>query len=485
MTPAAPPPWRGLAIVLWVGVAACFAYLFGPILGGYFIADDFVPLVLFRMWQEQGELGARLLGKFTASLDAGENHFYRPLSYLSMGMNYLASGAEPAGWMAVNVVLHAASGVLAAALGVKLVPTAQRSRAWAAAAVGASMFLFAAPGAEVVAWISGRFDAMATFFTLAACVAFASSRRALDIAWWLALACAEAAVLSKESAAIMPFAILMIAFVVPPADAARSVASRARIALVRTAPWIALALLYLLSRYLMFGTATQVYATTDPLASAHWGRAFSNLPEWLRAELGPTRRYYGILGLTALQLVLALASREAARAALAMACVVAMTLLLLVPHVTELPIGLSGRLFYQSLAFYAVLVTIGLAQSRLRYLMWGASLGLWIFHGAAMHASMERWQGAYAEMRALVARLQAYDRALQPGDFALIVVPSVYDSIPFASSAQGGLMLPPLFAPVDAHRSLVQAEAELADLGGKIAGGVVRTLRERTVGDYL
>ena len=485
MTIPPPPPWRGIAIGLWVAVAACFAFLFAPIVGGYFISDDFVPLVLLREWQDHGELGSRLAAKFASSLDAGENHFYRPLSYLTFGLNYLASGVEPAGWMSVNVVLHAASGVLAAALGVKLVPTEERARAWAAGAAGAAMFLFAAPGGEVVAWISGRFDAMATFFTLAACVAFVSSRRAFDAAWWIALACGEAAVLSKESAAIMPFAILALAFVVPPADAAPTFVSKARVALVRAWPWLALALLYLLSRYLMFGTATRVYGGSDPLAVSHWGQALPKLPEWLRGEFGPERRFYGIVALTALQVVLALASRGAARAAFAVASIVLLTLLLLLPHVAYLPIGLGGRLFYQTLAFYAVLATIGLAQARLRYLMWGATLGLWIFHAAAMHATMARWQGAYGEMRALVGALQAYDRALAPGEFALVVVPGPYDGIPFARNAQGGLMMPPLFEPRDAHHSLVQTEEELPELGGKVASGVVRTLRERTVADYL
>jgi hypothetical protein len=485
VTPAAPPPWRGLAIALWVGVAACFLFLFGPILGGYFISDDFVPLVLFRMWQDQGELGAKLLGKFATSLDAGENHFYRPLSYLSTGLNYLASGTEPAGWMAVNVLLHAGSGLLVALLGMKLAPLEERPRAWAAGAAGAAMFLFAAPGGEVVAWISGRFDAMATFFTLAACVGFVSSRRAFDGAWWIALACGEAAVLSKESAAIMPFAILALAFVVTPADAAPALFARTRVALVRAAPWIAIALLYLLSRYLMFGTATQVYGGSDPLAASQWGQALPKLPHWLLGEFGSARRLYAIAALTAVQVVLALASRGTARAALAIAAVAFLTLLLLLPHVAFLPIGLGGRLFYQTIAFYAVLATLGLATARLRYLVWGTTFGLWIFHAAAMHATMVRWQGAYGEMRALVGQLQAYDRALAPGDFALVLVPGPYDGIPFARNAQGGLMLPPLFDPRDAHHSLVQTEEELPQLAGKLAGGVVRTLRERTVADYL
>jgi hypothetical protein len=486
---AAPPPWRALALACWLAIAICAGVLFVPVLGGYFISDDFVPLVLLRQWQEEGALAARLLGKFTSSLDAGANHFYRPLSYLTFGLNYLASGVEPMGWMAVNVVLHLASGVLVAFLGVKL-SRVKGAAAWAAGAGGAAMFLFAAPGGEVVAWISGRFDSMATFFTLAACAAFVSSRRWLDAAWWIALACGEAALLSKESAAVMPFAILLLALVTPPADAAPRLAARSRMALVRASPWLVLAALYLLSRYLMFGSAMQVYGGSDPVATAlapsRWGDVLGQLPVWLQAEFGPPRRFAWIAALTAVQLVLALAVRAGSGyAALALATIVAATLALLLPHVASLPIGLGGRLFYQTFAFYGVLVAVGLSQARLRYLMWGTTLGLAIFHVAAMHETMARWDEAYTQMRGLVGQLRAFDESLAPGEFALVIVPGPYDGIPFARNAQGGLMMPPLFGPNDAHRSLVQTDEEVPQIGGKVAGGVVRTLRERTVADYL
>jgi len=486
---AAPPPWRAVALASWLAVGICAGVLFVPVLGGYFISDDFVPLVLLRQWQDEGALAARLLGKFTSSLDAGANHFYRPLSYLTFGLNYLASGVEPMGWMAVNVLLHLASGMLVAFIGVKL-SRVKGPAAWAAGAGGAAMFLFAAPGGEVVAWISGRFDAMATFFTLAACAAFVSSRRWLDAAWWIALASGEAALLSKESAAVMPFAILLLAAVTPPADAAPRLAARARMAILRASPWLALAALYLLSRYLMFGSATQVYGGSDPLATAfapsRWGEVLAQLPVWLQAEFGPPRRFAWIAALSFVQVVLALAVRPGSGyAALALATIVAATLALLLPHVASLPIGLGGRLFYQTLAFYGVLVALGLSQARLRYLMWGATLGLVIFHVAAMHATMARWHEAYGQMRGLVGQLRALDEALAPGDFALVIVPGPYDGIPFARNAQGGLMMPPLFGPNDAHHSLVQTDEEVPQLGDKIAGGVVRTLRERTVADYL
>ncbi len=130
-------------------------------------------------------------------------------------------------------------------------------------------------------------------------------------------------------------------------------------------------------------------------------------------------------------------------------------------------------------------MTLGLIHARVRYLLWGATLGLWIFHVAAMDTTLARWGRAYAQMRGLVTQLQAFDRSLAPSDFALVIVPASYDGIPFARNAQGGLMMPPLFQPSDAHRAVVQINEELPEIEGKIAAGLVRTLRERDVDQYL
>ena len=69
----------------------------------------------------------------------------------------------------------------------------------------------AATANEVVGWASGRFDAFATLFTLASCALFLGSRRVLDAAFVFSLVAAAAAMFSKESAAILPFAIVFLA----------------------------------------------------------------------------------------------------------------------------------------------------------------------------------------------------------------------------------------------------------------------------------
>ena len=276
---------RKTATAAWALVGLAAAWLLAPLVHGYFLADDFVPLVLFHQWEGQGRLGAELAAKLHGGLDAGANHFYRPLSYASLALNYVASGLDAEPWHALNVALHLASGLLAGLLGVMAVG-ARGARAVAASAGGAALFLFFAPGVEVVAWISGRFDATATFFTLLACVLFLRSRRFGDAASWLSLFCGVAAFLCKESAAILPFAILLLALVRDEDDDA-PIINRGLDALRHAAPWLAIAALYLAARYFIFGSPTRVYGGSAPVSAAlsaeYWSNLAGALPAWWAA----------------------------------------------------------------------------------------------------------------------------------------------------------------------------------------------------------
>jgi hypothetical protein len=486
--------WRAAAWALCAATAAWAAWAFAPILGGYFISDDFVPLVLFRLWEEQGRLGAMLASKFWSSLDAGESHFYRPLSYLSFALNYWLSGTDPRSWMALNVLIHVLNAAMVGAIGAYAADAKPGARAAACGAAGAALFLFLAPATEVVAWISGRFDGSATFFTLLACLLFLKSRRSADTAWWLSLAAALAAFLCKESAAIVPFAILFLARLRPdaleqPARAARWIAAARH-----AAPWLVLSALYLAGRYLMFGSATRVYGDTQPLAtlfsSAYWHGVLDTFPVWLSAQFRPTYRYPFLCALTLLQLaIIAFARPREARAREAIfgaAAITAITLLLLAPHVGKLPEdGLSGRLLYQSSAFYGVLAAIALRHARLKYLLWGVTLALVLLHAGFQRHAIARWSNAFVEMRALVPAIKNLHDGLAPADYALVLAPGGVDDIPFARNAQGGLMLPPIYPAPMSARLLVQQYDEIPLLPGKLREGVVSSLKRQSVFDYL
>ncbi|MGZ5104845.1 MAG: hypothetical protein ACXWHB_10430 [Usitatibacter sp.] len=486
--------WPLAAAAMVALVAILSAWLFAPLLAGYFVSDDFVPLVLFRLWEDQGRLASALAEKFWSSLDAGDSRFYRPLSYLSFALNYLTSGLDAAPWMAVNVALHVLNGVMVGMIGVRAAEGSPSARGIAAGALGAALFLFLAPGAEVVAWISGRFDGSATFFTLLACVFFQRSRRTGDAAGVASLLSAVAALLCKESAAIVPFAILFLARLRDDVLDRPTVLARWLAAARVAAPWLALAALYLAWRYAMFGSATRVYSNTQPLSDmlsrAYWSDVVQALPAWISAQFRPAYRFAFLAVLTLAQLVLIFVSRPSGRrepeALFGAAATVALTLALLLPHVGKLPEdGLSGRLLYQTSAFYGVLVAIALRHSRAAYLLWGVSLALLILHTAFERHVLARWEVVHRQTRELVPAVARYHDALAPGDFALVLVPEAVDDIPFGRNAQGGLMLPPVQPRALTYKVLVQETGELPALGGKIRDGVVTTLRRAPVFDFL
>ena len=486
--------WKLASLALGTVTAAWAAWAFVPLVHGYFLSDDLVPMVLFRQWQEDGRLGAALAAKFWSSLDAGDNNFYRPLSYLTFAINYLASGVDPRPWMATEVAIHVLNGVMAGAMGSYAAQEKPDARTVAAGILGAALFLFFAPGAEVLAWISGRFDATATFFTLLACLMFQRSKRFGDAASWLSLAAAEGAFLCKEAAAIVPFAIVFLARLRADAMAEPTQVRRWLRATRHAAPWLVLAALYLVSRQIMFGSFTRVYGATPPLADmlleGHLASVADTLPAWLAGQFRPAYRYPFLCVLTALQIaIIAFARPREARAREALfgaAALLALTLLLVLPHVGKLrDDGLGGRLLYQSAVFYVMLTVVALRHARIAHLLWGITIAVVLLQAAFQYHALTRWRAAYGEMRTLVAEIGRLDANLKPGDYALVLVPEALDDIPFARNAQGGLMLAPLHPRSMSRRLLVQLYDEIPLLPGKIESGVVSTLRHHPVSDYL
>jgi len=480
------------AYFLAVLVLAIAAWRFVPLAGGYFVSDDFVPLVLFDQWEREGRFWEALFGKFGAALDAGENRFYRPLSYFTLGLNYAAGGADPAHWLWVNVATHLASGVLVGVLALQLL-CRRDALAVQSAAIGAACFLFATPAAEVMPWASGRFDGLATFFTVLACVGFAASRRATDAAGLLSLLAAAAAMLSKESAAVVPFAILFLALwrVHRDEPAALRMALLMR-ALRQAAPWIALAGLYLMLRFVLFGNALRVYGGTTPFASiaslAYWNEVVTGFPPWLALQFPFAPMRWAIYAVTVGQVLLMAVGfsrvREGRFAFLAAVASLAVTVLLLLPHIGRMPEdGIGGRLFYQTAVFYGLAVAIALAVLPSRVLL-AFSMVLVFYHFNAQNRMLEGWEAAHRDLRALAPALERLHARLKPGEYAVVFAPPGREGIPFAQNAQAGFILPPVQPRVLTDRVLLQVHEEARDLPGKLQQDLIPTLQRHSVFEW-
>ena len=161
----------------------------------------------------------------------GGTGMWRPLVTLSYRADGVLSGWQPWAFHAVNVFAHAAASALLARLA--LARGAPRGVAIAAGAAYAS-----APAmSESVAWIAGRTDAFASLLTLAA-LALARGARAHDSRIRAAgvVACTALALLSKESALVLP--LLIAADIVDEPGAA---SARSRLAAALRAAWPSLA----------------------------------------------------------------------------------------------------------------------------------------------------------------------------------------------------------------------------------------------------
>lgn len=151
---------------------------------------------------------------------------YIPLSWMTLGADFLVSGMNPAGYHRTNLLLHLANALLFFGLALQLLrrpdiggpaPTdAQPSAMWVplAAFAAAAFFALHPLRVESVAWITERRDLLCALFCLLSVQAYlryvgrtGGRRRA---AYALALVAFAAALLAKGIAVVLPAALLAL-----------------------------------------------------------------------------------------------------------------------------------------------------------------------------------------------------------------------------------------------------------------------------------
>ncbi len=197
-----PSRWILLPIVLSLGIWSLS-------LGNGFVWDDHV--LIEKNAATLGSLSPKAIFAqdfWTTETGAGRSNYYRPLVTLSYAVDYALFGLNPVGYHLTNILLHTANVALVFLLLAELAVPA------AFCAAAASIFAVHPALAESVAWVSGRTDLIATFWTLlsilALLAAFRDKRRDPRL---LALsgALCLAALLSKESALVTPLLALTFA----------------------------------------------------------------------------------------------------------------------------------------------------------------------------------------------------------------------------------------------------------------------------------
>src|SRR5450631_3004863 len=484
--------WRDAALVLTPFVACALIYL--PTLSGALLSDDYAVLAALADWSHEGRLLPALLSKFYSGLDS-PSFYYRPLSMASFGVNFSLAGAGPPLRRVTNLDLHLASGALVFAIVRRFSLDLGIGGSNAGPAIAAAVFLMFPTSPEAVAWVSGRYDLLALFFMLATLAFFQRAQRWNDRWGAAALLTAACALASKESAALLPFMVLVMAVARRAATAHVSAPRILVLGMRDAAPWLLLALAYFILRTAIFGVPFQVYAGTSPLkalASGAWMHAMASTRAWIDAMLPlPLARALFLIAIAVLLALGALACwrGRATRAIwLAVAASALLSVALLLPHLSALAAdGEQGRLFYTTSALLALLVGLVVAATaapaahlgvkRRRAMVLGASLVLIATELLLLRATVAPWSAAGVQARALINALPGATNEVAPSGYGLVLVPDHLGSVPFGRNAQGGLVLPPTQPLSLSSRLIVQTPADLAAWPANAQRGLVDALR--------
>jgi hypothetical protein len=168
--------------------------------------DDFYHITQAALHHTPQEVA----GWFTRGYWAYTHYEYRPLTRLSLLLNYLLAGPRPWAYHLGNVLLHLGCAYLLAALAARL-----GAPLWAARLSGLIAAILP-PGKMAVTWINGRQDLLCAFFVLAGACLFVDwlgGRRWPRLA--AAALCVLLAALAKEPGAAAPLFLLGLVFLTP------------------------------------------------------------------------------------------------------------------------------------------------------------------------------------------------------------------------------------------------------------------------------
>jgi protein O-mannosyl-transferase len=191
---------------------------FLPALQGQFLNwDDWVNFVANPSYRGLG--WSQLQWMFSATLMG----HYIPVTWMSLGVNYVLGGMDPWGYHLGNLVLHAANATLVYWIARRLLvaawsggsPEGRRTPSACWAAAGAALVFGVHPlRVESVAWITERRDVLCGLFFLAAVLAYlkgVEGGHGLDPRWrWVSVAASLGALLSKAAAMPLPLVLVLL-----------------------------------------------------------------------------------------------------------------------------------------------------------------------------------------------------------------------------------------------------------------------------------
>ncbi|HEU4556236.1 MAG TPA: tetratricopeptide repeat protein [Longimicrobium sp.] len=273
------PPNRRAVLVALAVVTLLAVLVYANALNNGYAIDDEPILVRNQTVHGLGNLHGVLLGPYWPD----SHSLYRPITLLSLAVQWALHGNAPAWFHLGNVLMHASATALLFVLVLRL-----GGGVWGAA-LGATVFAVHPLHVEAVANVVGRAEILSTLFYLAACNLYLGARR-LGPGRMAAIAgCYLLAMGSKEIAVSLPGALLLL-------DALRSRREGTSVvAIARRNVGIVMVLVATLAGYLVLRTAVLGATLGDAPAAnlrglgtvERWALAARLWPEYLRLMFWP------------------------------------------------------------------------------------------------------------------------------------------------------------------------------------------------------
>lgn len=437
----------GLAFVA-VLVVALALQLRG--IAGDFLADDFSHLDVISRFASQSRLWSWTMARFYEPLGNG-TFAYRPIAFATYVLDWLAYRGNATGWRITSLLLYSINAIAAGTLVWRWLRGRSSEAALGGVVGGCALFAYPFAG-EVSFWLAGRFDLLACLFSLMFLLALPLDRRSTlrqhlwRIGW---LVCA---LLSKESAMLLPLVATLLVFACAATGGERGQPGflrAVRSAAAEVGPaWLAFCA-YLVWRFWLFGSALKVYpnlpATQD--IAEFWQR-FAGLWGIVRENVGA---HYESWTLLAALLVLTLLytgirvrrNIPKSSVALILALLACAALYLLAPALSipvSSPDGEGARHFYLAWTYASLLLGMLVAWQKAQWKIGLALVGLMI---AAQAHSLSQWQAAGQQMKEVVAGVDAMASTVREDQYALLLLPDHIGVALFARAAQDSIVMPP------------------------------------------
>jgi hypothetical protein len=415
-----------------------------PGAAGWFIGDDIASVHKTHTWLLQDVLWSRLAEQFGTDVVA-HSPFYRPLIIVSLVFNYLLAGTGYAGWYLVNLATHlGAVALVVVCIGrVCALRGEADPRSVRMAAVLAALWFGLCPLlAEGVYWAAARSDASVTLLSLAG-VALWVGRDGYRPVTWALPALLVAALMFKESAAVLPLQVSLLWLAAP----SLRTPARSRALLV----CFGIVALFLLLRAFLFGSALGSYAQPgDDPSGIDVGSVFlllQGIGGWWLGLMVAAPWLAGLFAATTLAAAtLPLGGVARWRLPLALFAAAAGMIAATLLNVGGLmPSGEGGRLFHTPAAWIAVGIGIALAAHPPGRRQAAALVSLVAAVALALplqQALLGQAVGAQQGLRDTVSALPALDERLD--EPVLLLVPDRLGPVVVGRNAQGALVMPPL-----------------------------------------